>query len=314
MHGAPRAVLVVNPLARRGAGAQDAAVQRALAERFAVDVMVPESAAALARAVRRAADAGAAAVIAAGGDGTVRLAACALAGRGVPLGILPAGTANDAARALGVPRSLVDAAAAIAAARPRALDLVAVDPGRDGEGACWLTVGGLGVVTAAAERATALRAGRRAGLSLGRVLGAGVYRAAAAHVLLTREARARRYTVDAVTPQGHAHVETIVAHGAFVANLPYCGGGLRVPGAGAPDDGTFELCFVTAAPRAALALRFARLAAGRSVSPAAVRVVAAREAHVTCDSSDALLGDGERLAAGRAFHLRARPGALQVLV
>lgn len=41
-------------------------------------------------------------VIAAGGDGTVRKAALALAGHGVPLAILPVGTANNIACSLGV--------------------------------------------------------------------------------------------------------------------------------------------------------------------------------------------------------------------
>src|SRR3954469_21216199 len=52
---------------------------------------------------RRAVAAGASLVFAAGGDGTVRGCAEALAGTGVPLAIVPLGTANLTARALGVP-------------------------------------------------------------------------------------------------------------------------------------------------------------------------------------------------------------------
>jgi len=52
---------------------------------------------------RRAMAAGAGLVFAAGGDGTVRACAEALAGTGVPLAIVPLGTANLTARALGVP-------------------------------------------------------------------------------------------------------------------------------------------------------------------------------------------------------------------
>src|SRR5579859_3047351 len=50
--------------------------------------------------------AGARLVFAVGGDGTVRACAQALAGTQVPLAIVPRGTANLAARALGLPARL----------------------------------------------------------------------------------------------------------------------------------------------------------------------------------------------------------------
>lgn len=63
------------------------------------------------------------AVVAGGGDGTVSVAAQALAGTMRPLGILPLGTLNHLARDAGIPSELDAAAAVIAAGRARPIDV-----------------------------------------------------------------------------------------------------------------------------------------------------------------------------------------------
>jgi diacylglycerol kinase family enzyme len=74
---------------------------------------------------RSAVAAGARMVVAAGGDGTVRACAHALAGTQVPLAIVPLGTANLAARALGVPPRTGGALAAAFGGHERRIDLAA---------------------------------------------------------------------------------------------------------------------------------------------------------------------------------------------
>ncbi len=79
------------------------------------------------RAVREAVAAGARLVFAVGGDGTVRTCAQALADTGVPLAIVPLGTANLVARALGVPGRIGPALYTGFRGRDRPIDLAWVE-------------------------------------------------------------------------------------------------------------------------------------------------------------------------------------------
>ncbi len=63
------------------------------------------------------------AVVIGGGDGTLNVAVDALVETGLPLGILPLGTANDLGRTLNLPRTLPEACAVIAQGHRKAIDL-----------------------------------------------------------------------------------------------------------------------------------------------------------------------------------------------
>ncbi|MDQ3001713.1 MAG: diacylglycerol kinase [Fibrobacterota bacterium] len=77
----------------------------------------------LAEHVGRAVRNGAEAVMVAGGDGTIRTAAKLLAGTNTPLGILPLGTRNRLARALGIPEDPAEAIRSLAAGSVRHADI-----------------------------------------------------------------------------------------------------------------------------------------------------------------------------------------------
>lgn len=99
---------------------------------------------------RAAVEAGAALVIAAGGDGTARACAEALAGGTVPLAIVPAGSANLTARALGVPGRLEPALAVAFGGRSRLIDMGSAD------GTVFVAMAGIGLDAAVVAAARAL--------------------------------------------------------------------------------------------------------------------------------------------------------------
>lgn len=76
-----------------------------------------------------------------GGDGSVSYAAHRLAGTPTLLGVLPLGTLNLLARDLGMPTDLPGALAALAGARPRAIDLGSIN------GRAFHSISGLGFFT-----------------------------------------------------------------------------------------------------------------------------------------------------------------------
>ncbi len=123
-----RAIVLISPGARRGAAAHlrprlEAAISAALATRgFLVEFATPPSALAAAELLRSAPASGYALAVTAGGDGSVRLAVDALAGSGVPLGIVPLGTGNLLAATLGISRDPIKAAAKLASAQPVTID------------------------------------------------------------------------------------------------------------------------------------------------------------------------------------------------
>ena len=98
----------------------------------------------------RALAAGADLVFAAGGDGTVRACVQALARTGIPLAIIPLGTANLTARALGIPAQVSRALDAGFRGRDREIDVAFADPdGADLDGAELGGPGGIGFVAMA---------------------------------------------------------------------------------------------------------------------------------------------------------------------
>ena len=106
--------------------------------------------------------AGARVVVAAGGDGTVRACAQALAGTQVPLAIVPLGTANLAARALGIPPGIGGSLATAFGGHERRIDLAVAEAaaaGADGAGTTGAGTTGAGITGGAGGLTFAAMAG-----------------------------------------------------------------------------------------------------------------------------------------------------------
>jgi diacylglycerol kinase family enzyme len=144
---ARRILILRNAAAGRGGATLSEAVARAArALGLSVESAAPTSAAALADSV---ATADVDAIALAGGDGTVRIAAPALAARGIPFALLPTGTANVLALEARAPQSAEAIAALLAQGEPRPL------PWGRANGAPFVLVAGAGLDGMAALHARA---------------------------------------------------------------------------------------------------------------------------------------------------------------
>jgi diacylglycerol kinase (ATP) len=246
-------------------------------------------------AERQAAEAvagGVAAVVAVGGDGTAHAALQAVAGTSTPLAVVPAGTGNDLALALGVPRDPV------AAARAAAEDLAAgdartIDAGRTGN-RWWVTVLCCGFDSAVTDRANRLRwpRGRRR------------YDVAVLAELARLRPRELTLVLDG---EAQSLPITMVA----VGNTAWYGGGLKVcPGAD-PTDGLFDVTVVGATTRLELMRTRPRLTSGTHIEHPSVSVF--RAARVELSSPGVTTyADGEPVAPLPAV-AECVPGALRVV-
>ena len=100
-----------------------------------------------------AAISGAELVIVCGGDGTVRTVCAELAGTGVSVGIVPAGTGNLLARNLGIPLYLQAAVDVALQGQDRAIDLVKVSGDGLGDDEHFMVMAGMGFDAAVMEGA-----------------------------------------------------------------------------------------------------------------------------------------------------------------
>ncbi|UJP38978.1 diacylglycerol/lipid kinase family protein [Cellulomonas palmilytica] len=298
--------LVVNPTAGKGRGTTAGPDAHARLRALGLDVedlSGPSLAQATDRA-RAAAVAGLDAVVVVGGDGMVHLGANVVAGTDVPLGIIAAGTGNDVARTLGLPRgdvaASVEAIGRALAGTPRRVDAVRVGPPGTSAREWYVGVLSCGLDAAVNARANGYTWPR----------GESRY----VRALVAEVGRYRpfgyRVTYDGTVWESGS---PIVA----VANCGWFGGGVNIAPQARVDDGLLDIVVAAPLARPGVLKILPRVYRGTHTADPAVRVLQARS--VLVEPLTALgaapppaFADGER-AGPLPLQLDVVPGALRVL-
>lgn len=227
----------------------------------------------------------------AGGDGTVAAGAAAAASARIPLAVVPVGTANDFARALGIPLDVEEACVVAAQSeRSRRVDLGWMDERP------FLNAASIGLAPQAARRAASAK----------ERLGRFAYVLGGLRAALGGEAVECGVASDGETVfEGRAWQVIVSNSGAF-------GGGSSV-GEADPADGLVDVTVIPAEGRLRLVADGVLLRTGRIGRRRGVRQRRAAAATLTVPEGTSFNVDGELVRAGTS-RFRAERGALEVVV
>jgi diacylglycerol kinase (ATP) len=283
--------LLTTPTAGNGMGARPAAVARPrlrAAGFTGADLVGRDADEARVLAEAAVAD-GAEALVVCGGDGLVHLGAQVVAGTDTPLGIIPAGTGNDVARYLDLPRTdPADAADVVIGSRRRRIDLA-----RSGD-RYFVTVLAAGFDANVNERAN------RMSWPKGQMR----YNLATLAELRTFEPIPYTLELDGATRRLDA---MLVA----VGNGPSFGGGLRITEGALFDDGMLDVVIIKPMTKPDLIRTYPKLFKGTHIHHPQYEHHRVREVTVAAPGI-VTYADGERFGA-LPLTVECAPGALQVL-
>jgi YegS/Rv2252/BmrU family lipid kinase len=285
-------LLVANPAARRARRRLDAAA-RALGSRGArVDIATTERPGHAAEIVRTRAKEYAA-VFTLGGDGTAMEVVSTLANSGTPIGIIPGGTGNLVARALGIPLATHAAAESLLSG-----DVAEVDLGRLHTGRRFAFSCGIGVDARMIRDTPAVWKQR---------LGILAYAIVALRASLRPTAFRVRVSVDGELLERDASAVMVANFGAVLNDLIVLGPDI------ARDDGKLDLCVFS--PRNGLdAMRVAwRLLRKDFREHPAMAYRSGRTFRIECDPAHDAQADGE-LIGQTPIEVTVEPRAARLLI
>jgi len=228
-----------------------------------------------------------------GGDGAAVEVIGALADRGPAVGVLPGGTGNLLARALGIPMQVADAVPALLKSRERRVDL-----GQLADGRCFAIGLGVGVDEAMIAHASP---------QLKQRIGFLAYFWSGTLAGLKAERIAYRLTTDGVVREGHA-VSVLVANlGTVLGGLITLGKDIRM------DDGMLH-AVIFAPSNLWDAIRvFGRMLIGNVGNDACVSYASGRNIRLETTPPRRAQADGELLGL-TPIDITVRPGAARLLI
>jgi len=293
---APDVVVVANPTAGRGkSGRVIGEVTTGLhALRVPHEIRVSESGPDLERLARESAEGGARIVAALGGDGTASLAANGLVGTGAALAVLPSGTGDDFAKAIGAGK-LRTAIELLANPKTVDLDLIEITTGADRRYAVNITSAGFDSEVNETANAMTVRIGAT-----------GTYVVALVKTL-------SRFSPAAFTIQVDEQRLELDAMLVEVGNGRWTGGGMKVLPTALMNDGILDVCLVEAMPKAAFLRAFPRVFTGSHTTHPRVRMLTGRRIQIEANRRVQAYGDGERIGPLPAI-FQVVPAALPVVV
>lgn len=283
--------LLTNPSAGKGKGSRSAAIAlpRLREAGFTVHQLEGRDGDEALELARGAVEQGVESLVVCGGDGLVHLAAQVLAGTKTNLGIIPAGTGNDVARYLGIPRNEPQLAAdVVVGSYVRTIDLARVGS------SYFVTVMATGFDSKVNEHANAMRWPR----------GQMRYNLAVLSELRVFEPLPYTLELDGETRRVDA---MLVA----VGNGPSFGGGLRITEGASIDDGWLDVVVIKPMSKVELVRTYPKLYTGKHVTHPAYEHHRVRSVTVAAPGVVAY-ADGERLGS-LPLTVNVAPNALRVL-
>lgn len=234
------------------------------------------------------------AVLAMGGDGMAHLGLNACAGTHATLGIIPAGTGNDFARGIGLPRSVPEAVQAVTDGVHRSLDLMRISSPTHASRH-------VGAVVSTGYDARVNRATNDIQLRLGALS----YGFLALRELVRFSPLQYRMVADGVTSEFEAMLVAVSNTGVF-------GGGMHVAPDANPSDGVLDVTLIKPVSRTLLLRFLPEMYSGRFVRHPAVEQFQVRT--IELDGPDLfVMGDGEELGEVPVT-IDVDPGVLRVFV